>query len=55
MKDYGEEENALDTSASDGGPMLRSWPGLYGLLQPDVITFFNHDGEVNYSGVPIIL
>ncbi|GMH33047.1 hypothetical protein BSKO_00881 [Bryopsis sp. KO-2023] len=45
LKDYGEEGNALDTSDADGGSVLRAWPGLFGLLQPDVITFFNHENE----------
>lgn len=46
MKDFGMEGNGLDTSSGDGGPVLREWQGLFGLLQPDVITFFNHNGEV---------
>lgn len=37
FKDHGRAGNELDTSDKDGGILLRAWPGLCGVYQPDTI------------------
>eukprot|EP00210_Caulerpa_lentillifera_P002318 g2224.t1 len=44
-KDLSLEQNALDTSRTDGVGNLRSWEDVYALYQPDVISIFSHEGE----------
>ena len=44
-KDLSLEQNALDTSATDGPGVLRSWSGVFSVFQPDAIAIFSHEGE----------
>lgn len=56
MKDFGKAGYGLDTSGEDGGPLLREWPGLFGVFQPDVINVFTYKGEVSLlSGAGLVV
>ena len=44
-KDLSQKQNALDTSATDGPGVLRSWSGVFSVFQPDAIAVFSHEGE----------
>lgn len=37
FKDHGRPGHELDASDRDGGARLRTWPGLFGVFQPDTI------------------
>lgn len=43
-KDYGLIQNAIDASDKDGKVNLKTYPGLYGLYQPDTIASYSIDG-----------
>ncbi|QUM76203.1 alkaline phosphatase [Moritella sp. 24] len=43
-KDYGLNRNAIDTSDKDGKVNIQTYPGVYGLYQPDTIASYSIDG-----------
>jgi hypothetical protein len=43
-KDHGLSQNAIDANDKDGALVLKTYPGLYGIYQPDGIATFNHAG-----------
>ena len=45
FKDHGAAANALDASDRDNSINLCTWPGLYGMYQPDAIASFHHHGQ----------
>lgn len=45
FKDHGLDGNGLDASDTDGAIDIKTWPGLYGMYQPDAINAFEVNGE----------
>ncbi len=45
FKDHGAAGNALDASDRDNAINLCTWPGLYGMYQPDALASFSHRGR----------
>ncbi len=43
-KDYGLAKNAIDASDKDGKVNIQTYPGVYGLYQPDTIASYSIDG-----------
>jgi len=43
-KDYGLAKNAFDASDKDGKVNIQTYPGVYGLYQPDTIASYSIDG-----------
>ncbi|QUM89849.1 alkaline phosphatase [Moritella sp. 36] len=43
-KDYGLAKNAIDASDKDGEINIQSYPGVYGLYQPDTIASYSIEG-----------
>lgn len=44
-KHYGNVENATDLSDSDGKINMQTWPGVYGVYQPDAIASYQVNGQ----------
>ncbi|GLP96457.1 choice-of-anchor I family protein [Paraferrimonas sedimenticola] len=45
MKDYGLAHNAIDASDKDDAVNIRTWEGVYGLYQPDMIASYSWKGS----------
>lgn len=45
FKDHGQPGNEIDVSDRDGEIRLRTWPGLYGVYQPDTIRVYAVGGR----------
>lgn len=46
FKNYGVAGNELDVSDRDGSTInIRTWPGVYGMYQPDAMTSYTVDGR----------
>ncbi|MFT5880957.1 MAG: DNA-binding beta-propeller fold protein YncE [Moritella sp.] len=45
-KHYGETKNAIDASDKDGSINIQTYPGVYGLYQPDTIASYSSHGEI---------
>ncbi|MBN2897073.1 MAG: choice-of-anchor I family protein [Campylobacterales bacterium] len=43
-KDHGLSQNAIDANDKDGALVLKTYPGLYGIYQPDGIATFKDNG-----------
>lgn len=45
FKDHGVAGHGFDASDRDGGVVIRPWPGVFGVPQPDTIRLVVHDGR----------